>query len=210
MRKVIVAAFAATALVASGGAEAKKKPELTSMELQALQSHEYETTKEVLFASVVSVFQDLGYQLANADMASGFITASSPMKNKTGFLDVLAKQTGSGNTKVTAFVEGMPSGTARVRLTFVNSKTTSGMWGSSSAEDKPVLDVQTYKIAWDKIDEAVFTRTATKAVASPSTAADQTAAPAAISIPVTPGLKIQTNAGAKMAPTATTGAATPK
>ncbi|MHA0320334.1 hypothetical protein ACXY7D_18800 [Sphingomonas melonis] len=192
MKKIGIA-FAAIAVVSATAADAKKKPELTSMEIQALQSHEYETTKEVLFASVVSVFQDLGYQLANADMGSGFITASSPMKNKTSFWDAMAKQEGSGNTKVTAFVEQMPGGSARVRLNFVNTKTTSGMWGRGSSEDKPVLDPQTYKIAWDKIDEAVFTRTATKAVASPATAPEKTSAPAAISVPVTPGLKVTTD-----------------
>lgn len=200
MRKIAFA-IAGLAMVSTTAAEAKKKPELTSMEIQALQSHEYETQKEVLFASVVSVFQDLGYQLANADMGSGFITASSPMKNKTSFWDAMAKQQGSGNTKVTAFVEQMPGGTARVRLNFVNSKTISGMWGGNSAEDKPVFDPLTYKIAWDKIDEAVFTRTATKAVASPSVAAASTAAPAAISVPVTPGLKITNGAPAQLPPT---------
>ncbi|MFZ2995216.1 hypothetical protein [Sphingobium sp.] len=167
--KKIATALAGIALVITPAAYAKKKPELTPMEIQALQSHEYETTKEVLFASVVSVFQDLGYQLANADVASGFITAASPMKNKTSFLDALASQQGSGNTKVTAFVEQMPGGAARVRLNFVNSKNISGAWGRSSAEDKPIFDTVTYKSAWDKIDEAVFTRTATAAVAVPAT-----------------------------------------
>ncbi len=168
MIKKIIIAVAAVALVSGSPSEAKKKPELTAMELQALQSHEYETTKEILFAAVVSVFQDLGYQLSNADMASGFITASSPMKNKTSIWDALGSSQGSGNTKVTAFVEQMPGGTARVRLNFVNSKTTSGMWGGSRAEDKPILDALTYKVAWDKIDEGVFMRTATKAVPAPA------------------------------------------
>ena len=164
MFKKIVIATASVALLSGTPVEAKKKPEMTSLELQALQSHEYETTKEILFASVVSVFQDLGYQLSNADLPSGFITASSPMKNKTSIWDALGSSKGSGNTKVTAFVEQMLGGRARVRLNFVNSKTTSGMWGGSSAEDKPIFDPITYKVAWDKIDEAVFTRTATTAV----------------------------------------------
>jgi hypothetical protein len=61
----------------------------------------------------VSVFQDLAYQLENADLRSGFITASSPTKNKTSFLEALTDQRGSGNSKVTAFVEQMPNGMAR-------------------------------------------------------------------------------------------------
>lgn len=104
MRNIVRAGVVAIALISSTPCLAKKKPQMTPMELQALQSHEYETSKEVLFASVVSVFQDLGYQLENADMPSGFITASSATKNKTSFMDVLAKQSSSGNTRVTAFV----------------------------------------------------------------------------------------------------------
>lgn len=192
MFKKIVIATASVALLSGTPAEAKKKPEMTSLELQALQSHEYETTKEILFASVVSVFQDLGYQLSNADLPSGFITASSPMKNKTSIWDALGSSKGSGNTKVTAFVEQMPGGRARVRLNFVNSKTTSGMWGGSSAEDKPIFDPITYKVAWDKIDEAVFTRTATTAVTvpTPAVAAESKPAPIVVNpaavVPVVP------------------------
>ena len=189
MRKLAMTAGLA-ALAISGPALAKKKPELTSMELQALQSHEYETSKEVLFASVVSVFQDLGYQLENADMPSGFITASSATKNKTSFMDVLAKQTSSGNTRATAFVEGMPNGMARVRLNFLNSKLSSSMWGHQDKQDKAVLDPQTYKVAWDKIDEALFVRNATNAPAKPGTPATATASPVAISVPVTPGTSV--------------------
>lgn len=179
MFKKFIMAVSVVTLVSSQPVEAKKKPEMTSLELQALQSHEYETTKEILFASTVSVFQDLGYQLSNADLTSGFITASSPMKNKTSIWDALGSSKGSGNTKVTAFVEQMPGGRARIRLNFVNSKTTSGMWGGSSAEDKPIFDPMTYKVAWDKIDEAVFTRTATTAVTTPAPATPVVTPPAA-------------------------------
>lgn len=176
MRKMISGAVLASTLLFAFPVAAKKQPQLTPMELQALQSHEYETTKEVLFASVVSVFQDLGYQLENADMGSGFITASSATRNRTGLLDAFAGSRSSGNTRATAFVEAMPNGMARVRLNFLNSKNTSSNWGQSSREDKPVLDAQTYKAAWDKIDEAVFTRAATAGTAHPSAT---TAIPAA-------------------------------
>ena len=176
--------------ISASPVEAKKKPQMTPLELQALQSHEYETSKEILFASVVSIFQDLGYQLENADMPSGFVTASSATSNKTSFLDVLAKQSSSGNTRATAFVESMPNGMARVRLNFLNSKTSSGMWGNQNKEDKPILDPQTYKIAWDKVDEAIFQRNALAASAKPNAPATQNSQPVAVSVPVMPGTSI--------------------
>jgi hypothetical protein len=190
MRLKSLLLIGAFALTSTSVVEAKKKPVLTPMELQALQSREYETTKEVLFASIVSVFQDLGYQLENADMPSGFITASSATTNRTSFMDVLAKQSSSGNTRATAFVEAMPNGMARVRLNFLNSKSSSGMWGQQNKQDKPILDPQTYRIAWDKIDEAIFVRNATNAPAKPGTPVSATAAPAAISVPVTSGTSV--------------------
>lgn len=189
MKKLFVAVCLGAAFF-STPAMAKKQPQMTSMELQALQSHEFETTKEVLFASVVSVFQDLGYQLENADMPSGFITASSANKNKTNFWEAMSYQRASGNTRATAFVESMPNGNARVRLNFLNSKTSSSMYGQGSKSDKPILDPQTYKIAWDKIDEAIFVRKATNAPARPGTPAKATSSPAAISVPVTPGTSV--------------------
>lgn len=178
--------FASLLIVTSVSASAKKKPQLTSMELQALQSKEFETTKEILFASVVSVFQDLGYQLESADMGSGFITASSATTNKTSFFEALASSRSSGSTRATAFVEGMPNGTARVRLNFLNSKVSSSAYGQSNKNDKPVLDSLTYSTAWDKIDEAIFVRNATMAPKSSTVVASSPA----ILVPVTPDLKV--------------------
>lgn len=190
LKKIIVAMLLMFALGTSTPCLAKKKPQMTPMQIQALQSHEYETTKEILFASVVSVFQDLGYQLENADMPSGFITASSATRNKTNFLEAFAGGASSGNTRATAFVEAMPSGMARVRLNFLNSISRSSAYGRQSKDDQPVLDPQVYKTAWDKIDEAIFVRNASNAPAKPGVPASKTAAPAAISVPVTAGTSV--------------------
>ncbi|WP_425230282.1 hypothetical protein [Sphingomonas sp.] len=134
----------------------------------------------------MSVFQDLGYQLENADMGSGFITAASATRNHTGFLDALAGQTSSGNTRATAFVEALANGMARVRLNFLNTKNSSSRWGQQSRDDRPILDPQTYRSAWEKIDQAIFTRSATTAVA-PSPAGVQPSGAAASPALPTPG-----------------------
>src|SRR6266404_2748927 len=84
MRKGLLIAALVAAAATGSPADAKKPPVLTPMELQALQSREYQTSKDQVFSSVVSVFQDLGYQIGNADVTTGFITAGSANKNKTG------------------------------------------------------------------------------------------------------------------------------
>lgn len=175
MRNAILAAVAALTLASP--AYAAKKPQLTPMQIQAMQQKEFEAPKAALFSSVVDVFQDLGYTIGGADMNSGFITAESATVNKTGFLEALAEARSSGSTRATAFIEQMPSGMTRVRLNFVTSKTTSMQWGQAQKQEQPVLDASVYQRAYEKIDEALFVRTATAAPAK-STPAAPTAPPA--------------------------------
>jgi len=130
-------------------------PELTSLELQAIQAREFETSKKVAFAATLSVFQDLGYVISSADVETGFISAKSPTRTMPGvFVNVMT------DTKATAFVEQMRSDTARVRLNFVRSQETSGAYGEKTLQDRPLLDTQVYQNAFTKIREAVFIRTA--------------------------------------------------
>lgn len=156
MKKKIFSAIAATSFVVANPALAKKAPELTPMELQAIQSREFETNKENLFGAVMTVLQDLGYQVQSADLQTGFITAVSATQNKTNFLMALGGVTASGNTKVTCFLQSMPSGMTRVRLNFLNTKNISSSYGQNSQNDKPILDATIYRNAWEKIDEALF------------------------------------------------------
>lgn len=166
MKKNVSLAIAASMLVCmSVPAYAKKPPQLTPMELQAIQSKEFQTSKETLFASTMSVFQDLGYTINSAEMQTGFITANSPMANKTNFWGAMAGVASQGMTRATAFVETMPNGYARIRLNFVNTVQSSSAYGRNSQADKPILDPAPYRAAWEKIDEALFVR---NALASPA------------------------------------------
>ena len=168
MKKSLIAAALLGATMALSPAEAKKAPALTPMELQALQSREYQASKEAVFSSVVSVFQNLGYQISAADMGSGFISGGSANKNKTGFFEAMAGMRSSGGSRVTAFIESMPSGLSRARLNFMNTKNSSSMYGSSSAKDKAVLDPKTYQVAFEHIEQALFERGAlTKTAVGP-------------------------------------------
>lgn len=155
IRKFLTIVFLGIA-VSSGAAVEAKKPKMTPMELQAIQSREFEVSKDVAFGAVMTVIQDLGYTVESADLASGFVTAASPTENKAGFFEVLGGMSASGNTVMTAFMLQMPNGMTRIRLNFVNSKSTSSAYGRDSRQDKPILDPAVYSNAWERIDEALF------------------------------------------------------
>ncbi len=129
---------------------AARTPHRTSLEIQAFQTREFEALKPMAFNSTVSVFQDLGYIIETASLDTGIITAQSPSV-QSGLFD--QKQT---YTRGTAFVEERRPGFSTVRLNFVETQKVVGKGGS----DQPILDPAIYENAFNKIDDAIFIRTA--------------------------------------------------
>ena len=149
LRLTVVAVFAVLV-----GCVASTGPTKTSIQLQAFQSKEFETTKKIAFASTMSVFQDLGYIIGTADLETGFITGKSPTKQHFAFFVGQKME----NVKATAFIESMGKKRARIRLNFVNSIQTSSGYGMKGAHDKPIEDPKTYQDTFVKIMKAIFVR----------------------------------------------------
>lgn len=162
---------AALALTGCAGQPQQKAPR-TPLEIQSLQTREYEAPKKIVFASVVSVFQDLGYTIKGADLNTGFINAESATQNSAGgdeaefFINVLGVLGGTSpqgvtvameQTVATAFIEEIKDMT-RVRLNFVVTRQSSSAQGQSSRRDTPILDVRIYTNAFERIENAVFIR----------------------------------------------------
>lgn len=187
--RLALALLAGVAVLAAVPAEAQRKPKLTPVEIQALQSREFETDKKILFASVMSVLQDIGYTVEDADFETGFIRANSPTAGGQSILDIFVGFSNTQSTRVTAFIEQVASQRSRVRLNFVNTLESTNSEGRTSKRDAPVLDAKTYQVAWDKIDEAIFVRASTTAVA-----------PTSESRPITVGTTPAPAAGASAGP----------
>lgn len=134
-------------------------PQMTPLELQSLQSRDFEAQKDVVFPSVVSVFQDLGYTISNADIASGLISAESSTDTNVGF-KILTGSSLTTQTKATGFIEAIGDKT-RVRLNFVTVKQTSSGWGQNDRNDTPILDAKIYENAFEKVGSAIFLRSNT-------------------------------------------------
>lgn len=155
IRWVVVSAILALSACATQSDQA-----LTPLQIQAFQKHQFETTKGVVFGSVVSVFQDLGYIVESADVETGFITAASAATNKTGFWEAMGGERSSGKTRATAFVEELRADLVTVRLNFVDTEMLSTAYGQETRNDTPIVDPKPYQAAFDKIEQAVFVRLA--------------------------------------------------
>ena len=54
---------------------------LTPMEIQAMQTREFDADKKVAFGAVMSVIQDLGFTVSGADLETGFIQAAGQSRS---------------------------------------------------------------------------------------------------------------------------------
>jgi len=150
--------FAIIGLVVMLAGCATTGPALTPLEIQSLQTREYEQGKNIVFPSVISVFQDLGYTIKSADKDTGLITAESAAKSDAaskfwlGISDV-------SQTSATAFIEEIGKMT-KVRLNFVTSSKKSYGYGQSDRQDTPILNAEIYKNAFERVENAIFIRSA--------------------------------------------------
>lgn len=136
----------------------EKKQEITSLQIQAMQSRDVEGSYKTVFASVISVLQDAGYRIENADRDTGLVTGVGSSKGKLTY----NLFTGFGKSKkspiVSAFIEEINSTTSRVRLNFVMAQLKSNAYGSQPQDEEPILDAAVYQDAFEKINQAVFVR----------------------------------------------------
>jgi hypothetical protein len=136
----------------------EKEPEMTALQIQAMQSRDVEGGYKTVFASVISVLQDAGYRIENADRDTGLVTGIGSSKGKLTY----NLFTGFGKSKkspiVSAFIEEINSNASRVRLNFVMAKIKSNGYGSQPQDEEPILDATVYQDAFEKINQAVFVR----------------------------------------------------
>jgi len=175
MRKFLIL-LAMSVVVMSAPVQAKKTPELTGLQLQQLQSHEFEGDKEMVFASVMSVLQDSGYRIQAADKDTGLITGIASTKSKVTYNLFIGFGRSKKSPIVSAFIENRAPGVSSVRLSFVMAKVKSSLYGSAPQDEEPIYDASVYKDAFEKIDQALFIR---KGMAAPAPMTSTTATPVA-------------------------------
>jgi hypothetical protein len=148
--------FAFIFLFLAGCETTKPTFNLTPLEIQSMQSRSYDHPKDVVFPSVMSVFQDLGYSINSADMATGLITAESTAASNKA-LKFWLGITKVSQTKANAFIEEI-SGQTKVRINFVITNKKSFGYGQTDREDNQILTSEPYQNAFEKIENAVFIR----------------------------------------------------
>lgn len=126
----------------------------SALELQAIQSKEFETSKKIAFAATLSVFQDIGYTVSSANLDTGLITAKSPT---TQTLQIFVGQR-MADIKATAYIEEIVPNRTKVRVSLVNSVETSGGYGMKGGHENPIETPEMYQDIFAKIQQGIFVR----------------------------------------------------
>jgi len=149
------------ALLAVPGCYPEAKPFVSKIDplaLQQMQTQRFDTSKEILFASTVSVFQDKGFIIESGDLATGIITAKSP----TSVAGIGWNGISNGDTveeRATAFIESIKPGTAQARLNFIERRE---LQRYGKPQDTPRENAAYYEEVFARIREAVFLREANR------------------------------------------------
>ena len=159
MRSIIVG-IAALAIVSSSSANAEKRqPELSGLALQQIQSRDFEVPKEISFPAVMTVLQDSGYRIGDADKETGLITGTASTKSTTTYNIIWGLGKKKRTPVVSAFIEDRGRG-SRVRLNFVLSTAKNRIYGQASSDEEPIYDPAVYREAFEKIEKEIFVRLA--------------------------------------------------
>lgn len=140
-------------------------PTLTPVQKQQIQARTYDSgqSKDDLFNSVLSVFQDKGYIIESANRDTGIVTATSETQDNSTGLQKAFGVTVTAQSKVTATVLQYGAG-IRVRLNFLNIDETKrqqcNAWGTcntlSDVDDSIIYDSNVYTSVFNAIDDALF------------------------------------------------------
>jgi hypothetical protein len=161
--------FAAFAMVASPQiAYAGKKSTMSSLQIQEMQTKDVEADKNTAFSAVMTVLQDSGYRIGNADKETGLITGTASTGTKTTWLPFVGFGKSKKTPVVSAFVEDLSPAVTKIRLNFVMTKVSANGFGGGEDEE-PILDPVIYQDAFEKIDQAIFIRQSTRVGATKTT-----------------------------------------
>jgi hypothetical protein len=153
-----------------------KEPALTGMALQQIQAKDFETTAAVAFPAVMTVLQDGGFRIQDADKDTGLITAIGSAKSHVIWAPFAGFRSKKKFPIVSSFIEQRGKSITRIRLNFVMS---TGKSDKAFTDEVPITDPEVYRDAFERIEKEIFVRQAMD-VALPPTTAPVEAAPASI------------------------------
>lgn len=140
--------------LAGCGTKSPPEPQLNALQIEAMQTQSYNTTKRDTFNGVMTVLQNEGYVVQAANYDTGFITARSAEKSIQDAKDKYVSYNEFVNAFITPVKDSKQNET-KVRLNFVVHFSMNDKNGTRT-EDQQVFDSDVYDKAFNDIRQQLF------------------------------------------------------
>ena len=128
-------------------------PQVSAVELQALQTREFEGTEAQMFSATIGAFQSYGYAIQSADRATGLViaktTSDATLNSFTGLTRV-------EYDKATAFIEKVAENRMKVRVSIVKYVSAKSGYGGGGEKEAMRTKPEMYQKIFTKIEESLF------------------------------------------------------
>lgn len=152
IKKIVLITCLSLSIVGLAGCvPAQPAPKLNPLQIQAMQTQDFNAPKKKTFDAVMTVLQNEGYMIQTADLDTGFITGKSTTKSD-GWGD-------QSTLSVTAFITKAKKKNkiySHVRLSFVENKNVIQGRNSSYTISHQIIDTSLYRQVFNAIRQQVF------------------------------------------------------
>lgn len=127
--------------------------QVSSVELQAIQTREFEATEKQAFGAVIATFQDYGYAITSADRETGMVLAKTTADADYSYMTGLTRVE---YNKASAFIEMVDKTRVKIRVSIVKYVSAKGAYGGGGEKEAMRTNPQIYQEIFAKIQHALF------------------------------------------------------
>lgn len=128
-------------------------PQISAVELEALQTREYEADYTQAFAATIGAFQSYGYVVQSADRETGLVIAKTTSDAGINYMTGLTRVE---YDKATAFLEQVAPGRVKIRVSIVKYVSAKSAYGGGGEKEAMRTRPEVYQNIFGKIDQALF------------------------------------------------------
>lgn len=130
-------------------------PQVSAVELEALQTREFEASITDAFAATVGAFQSYGYTIQSADRDTGIVIAKT---TSDASLNQLTGLTRVEYDKANAFIEPSSAGHVKIRVSIVKYVSAKSAYGGGGEKEAMRTKPKVYQDIFTKIEQSLFLR----------------------------------------------------
>lgn len=145
--------------IGCGANNSEVKPQMSTLQIEQIQSKYYEKNKQDVFSAIISMLQSEGLMIKSADGTLGIISAKGMAKFEGLDLFTFSGGIKSSVLNVMIFVKEIKNNKIKVRINIIKEMIGKTAFGGGSSYEILIKDPQIYRAFFNKIDKNLFIET---------------------------------------------------